>query len=679
MTPPALRGKSLLFLLLLVLDLACLNAAYAAAFYLRHREYFTAYFLRHTAVYYISLIIVTNALYLGAARLFKTYRLPQRFRVPDIIPGQLRVLAVTAIGSIVLIFLTRGLARGEQQFGFSRLTLLSFWVAGFFLTVGGRSLFGRFQEALFARGLLARRLLIVGAPAAGRDLVERLERNPWFGARVVGIATPEAEAEAAPESAAGDSAPDGRRPDATTFAAVEDLERLLVERSVDEVFVAMRPESTKTLLGLLAVCRERRITLRMLPEHFQMTASHFMVSEIAFLEGAHRYDILFDLYGRVSRDLALERARVAVVGSKGIPASFGGIERHVAELTSCLVARGFAVRVYCRPYYTSITGSYHGVELVTVPTIYTKHLDAITHTLLSTVHAVFSGMDIVHYHAMGPSILSFVPRLFGMKTVVTVHGVDWKREKWGALASRLLRFGEYASARYPNRTIVISRVLELYYRERHGRPVAYIPNGLSLRPPLPPRRITGLYGLRGRDYVLFVGRLVPEKGCHTLLEAFRRVGTDKRLVVVGGTSHSDEYVERLHAVGREDARVLFAGYLYGDVLTELFSNSYAYVQPSSLEGLSLALLEALSLGSAVLASDIPENEEVLLDTGDAPRGLTFRNGDAADLREKLQSLLDHPEDADRLRERGRAFVVERYNWNRVADQTAQVYEEILRG
>jgi glycosyltransferase involved in cell wall biosynthesis len=155
------------------------------------------------------------------------------------------------------------------------------------------------------------------------------------------------------------------------------------------------------------------------------------------------------------------------------------------------------------------------------------------------------------------------------------------------------------------------------------------------------------------------------------------VGTEKRLVVVGVTSHYDEYVERLHAVGREDARVLFAGYLYGDVLTELFSSSYAYVQPSSLEGLSLALLEALSLGSAVLASDIPENEEVLLDTGDAPRGLTFRNGDAADLQQKLQSLIDHPEEAERLRARGRAFVVERYNWNRVAEQTAQVYGEIL--
>jgi glycosyltransferase involved in cell wall biosynthesis len=674
-----LRGKSLLFVLFLVLDLFCLNAAYAAVFYLRYREFFTAYFLQHTAVHYVSLILVTNVLYLGAARLFRTYRLPQRFRVPDIISGQARVLAVTAIGSIVVIFLTRGLALGDRQFQFSRPTLLFFWLAGFLLTVGGRSLFGRFQEALFARGLLTRRLLIVGTRAAARDLLERLERNPWFGARVVGIATPDGDEAPGVADPAGAAARSAAGPATTTFATLEDLERALVENAVDEAFVALRPESTKTLLGLLTICRDRRIALRMLPEHFQVTASHFMVSEIAFLEGAHRFDILFDLYGRVSRDLALERARVAVVGSKGIPASFGGIERHVAELTSCLVDRGFSVRVYCRPYYSSIGGSYHGVELVTLPTIYTKHLDAITHTLLSTIHAVFSGMDIVHYHAMGPSVLSFIPRMFGMKTVVTVHGLDWKREKWGALASRFLRFGEFASARFPNQTIVISRVLERYYLERHGRPVACIPNGLALRAPLAPRRISGLYGLRERDYVLFVGRLVPEKGCHTLLEAFRRVATDKRLVVVGGTSHSDEYVERLHAMGREDARVLFAGYLYGDVLTELFSNSYAYVHPSSLEGLSLALLEALSLGSAVLASDIPENAEVLLDTGDAPRGLTFRSGDAGDLREKLQLLLDRPEEADRLRERGHAFVVERYNWNRVADQTAQLYEEILRG
>lgn len=674
---PALKGKNLHLTLLVLTDLVTLNVAYAVVFYLRYHDFISPYFLERTLPHYVLLLFVTNALYFGAGSVFKTYRLPQRFRVPDIVPGQIRTLAITAIGSIVLVFLTRGMAFGSKQFQFSRPTLILFWMASFFLTIGGRALYGRLQDALFAAGILTRRLLILAPPEAARDILERLRLSPWFGAQVVCVAIPEPRDKEG--SRLGASIVGARWPDITTFDSIERVEAILHEHEIEEVFVALRPEETKTFLGLLSLSKEKKIGLRMLPNDFQMAASHFMVSEIAFLEGARRYDILFELYGRVSRDLTLDRARVAVVGSKGIPASFGGIERHVAELTSCLVARGFAVRVYCRPYYTRVTGSYHGVELVTVPTIYTKHLDAITHTFLSTLHAIMSGVDIVHYHAMGPSILSFLPRLFGVRTVVTVHGIDWKREKWGRFAASFLRLGEYASANFPDRTIVVSRILQAYYRERYRKPVTYIPNGLTFRSPLPPRRITGLYGLQGRDYLLFVGRLVPEKGCHTLLDAYRDVGTNRRLIIVGGTSHSDEYVDRLHEIGRADPRVLFAGYLYGDVLTELFSNSYAYIQPSSLEGLSLALLEALSFGSAVLASDIPENEEVLLDSGEAPRGLTFQSGNAADLREKLQALLDRPEEAERLRACGREFVVERYNWNRVADQTADVYEDILRG
>jgi glycosyltransferase involved in cell wall biosynthesis len=671
-----LKAKSLLLLFLVVIDLACLNAAYALAFYVRYRELISPYFIQQTLPHYMLLLIVTNGVYLVAGNLFKTYRLPRRFRLPDIIPGQTRVMALTAIGSIVLIFLTRGFALGTQQFHFSRPTLLTFWLAAFFATVGGRWLYGQMQDSLFRRGLLTRRVMILATPTAARDILERLHLSSWFGAQVVTIALPESDARGPEPLGLGLSG--DPRPDIVTFEAIDQLEPALVRTGIEEVFVALRPEETKTLLALLSLCKERKVSVRMLPIHFQMVASHFMVSEISFLEGASRFDILFELYGRVSRDLSLDRARIAVVGTKGIPASFGGIERHVAELTSCLVARGFAVRVYCRPYYARVTGSYHGVELVTVPTITTKHLDAITHTFLSTVHALFSGFDIVHFHAMGPSVLSFLPRLFGVRSVVTVHGLDWKREKWGRFAAWFLRLGEYASARFPDRTILVSHSLDAYYTARYRRNFIQIPNGLAFRAPLPPRRILGLYGLQGRDYILFVGRLVPEKGCHTLLEAYQRVGTERRLVIVGGTSHSDEYVEKLHAIGRADARVIFAGYLYGDVLTELFSNSYAYVQPSSLEGLSLALLEALSFGSAVLASDIPENEEVLLDSGAAPRGIMFRSGDAADLREKLQSLIDHPEEAERLRSVGRSFVVERYDWNRVADRTARVYEEILR-
>lgn len=666
-----MSGQNLLLLLLLAVDLALLNASYASVFYLRYREFIGPYFLSQAAQPYFTLLFVTNLLYLLAARLNGTMRLPRRFHVPDVLPGQARAMGITAIGSIVIIFLTKGLAPSSENFHFSRPTLVLFWMTAFLATMGGRVAFGRLQEALFARGVFVRRLLIVATPAAAADLVERARANRWFGAQVVGVAVPAGDAGAAPDASRG-------CPPAVPFDDVEALEPHVAERRVDEIFAGLRPESTQQVLALLDLSRRLHVQLRMLPDHFQMTASHLMVSEIALLEGAHRHDVLFDLYGRVDRGTPLARARVAVVGSKGIPATFGGIERHVAELASRLVRRGFAVRVYCRPYYASVSGSYEGVELVTLPTIYTKHLDAITHTLLSTLHALFTGVDIVHYHAMGPSVLSFLPRLFGARTVVTVHGLDWKREKWGRFASACLRFGEYGSVAFPSRTIVISRVLERYYASRYGRAVAYIPNGLIVRAPQPPRRVATRFGLARHDYVLFVGRLVPEKGCHHLVEAFRRVATTKRLVIAGGTSHSDAYVDELHGMASADPRVLFTGYVYGDTLSELYSNAYAYVHPSTLEGLSLSLLEALSFGSAVLASDIPENEEVLLDTGAAPRGVTFRAGDVGDLVAKLRALLADPSAADDLRSRGRAFVIERYDWNRIAAQTADVYDALVR-
>lgn len=680
MARPALTGRNVLLLLLLALDLVLLNAAYAFVFYLRYRRYINPYFLEHAAQPYFVLAFVTNALYLLGGRLHRTFRLPRRFHAPDVLAAQARVLAVTAIGSIVIIFLTKGLAPGKLNFHFSRLTLVSFWLAAFLVTSWGRLLFGRLEEALFRRGLFVRRLLVVGPAAAASDIVERVRANRWFGGQVVGIAVPRGEegVNAGAALVAGSDGGEAEVEEPILFDEMEELEGVLRACRVDEVVAALRPEATRQVLALLALCRAHRVRLRMLPDHFQMAASHFLVSEVAFLEGAHRYDILFDLYGRVDRDHALERGRIAIVGSKGIPATFGGIERHVAELASRLVRVGFVVRVYCRPYYTSVQGAYHGVELVTLPTIYTKHLDAITHTFLSTLHALFTGVDVVHYHAMGPAVLSFLPRLFGVRTAVTVHGLDWKREKWGWLASRFLRFGEYCSAMFPTRTIVISRVLEKYYAERYPRRATYIPNGLVTRRPLPPRRIANLYGLAGGDYLLFVGRLVPEKGCHLLLEAFRSLRTEKRLVIAGGSSHSDAYVESLHAAGREDPRVLFTGYVYGDTLVELYSNAYAYVHPSSLEGLSLSLLEALSFGSAVLASDIPENAEVLCDSDAPRRGLTFRTGDVADLRAKLAALLDDPRMADELRARGREFVAETYNWGRIAEATAAIYEGLIR-
>jgi glycosyltransferase involved in cell wall biosynthesis len=358
-----------------------------------------------------------------------------------------------------------------------------------------------------------------------------------------------------------------------------------------------------------------------------------------------------------------------MIGQKGMPASYGGIERHVEELSTRLAARGHEVSVYCRPYYSRTGGTYRGVHLVRLPSIRTKHLDAASHSLISTLHALGTRADLLHFHALGPASLSILPRIFRVPAVATVHGLDWQREKWGPFARAVLKGCEACSTRFADRTIVVSETLSDYYARRHGREVVYIPNGTNPAPFRPPELIRGI-GLEGGDYLLFVGRLVPEKGCHLLLDAFEGLATDKKLVVAGSSSFSDEYTASLKR--RASDRILFLDWVEGRLLEELWSNAYLVVQPSTLEGLSIALLEALSYGRCVVVSDIPENMEVV---GDA--GASFRSGDAADLRRKLETLLAAPDRAAKLGEAARERAGRHFAWDLVTEQTEKVYLEVL--
>ena len=363
--------------------------------------------------------------------------------------------------------------------------------------------------------------------------------------------------------------------------------------------------------------------------------------------------------------------RVAMIGQKGIPATYGGIERHVEELSKRLAARGHQVTVYCRYHYTPTVppaGTYYGVRVVRLPSWNTKHLDTATHVAMATAHSLFQGYDIVHFHALGPSLFSLLPRWLGASTVVTVHGLDWQREKWGRVASWVLQRCEYPAVHFPDRTIVVSRTLQKHFLENYRRDTIYIPNGTHLPTPRPPTRL-GRYELEPGKYVLFVGRLTPEKGAHFLLEAFQHVNTDMKLAIAGGMSFTEGYVSELKKY--ESDRVRLLGYCYGEVLEELWSNAYAVVLPSTMEGLSIALLEALSHGRCVLMSDIPENLEV---AGDC--ALTFRSRDIEDLRVKLQSLLADPELVRRFEAQARTRIREHYNWDRVVDATDAAYREL---
>ncbi len=368
-----------------------------------------------------------------------------------------------------------------------------------------------------------------------------------------------------------------------------------------------------------------------------------------------------------------------MVGQKGLPATWGGIEHHVEELGARLADRGHEVVVYCRPNYVEgLTGDrYRGMRLVSLPTVGTKHLDAITHSALSTAHALRAGVDVVHYHAVGPGLVAPLPRYASHAAVVlTVHGLDGDRAKWGGAAQRVLKFAEAMSARVPDATVVVSRDLTEHYAARYGRETTWIPNGVQASPAPDRDRVRAL-GLVPDDYVLFVGRLVPEKNPDLLVRAFAGVPGDIRLVLAGGSSFTDDYAVEVGRSAAADPRVLLPGYVYGEDLAALYAGAAAFVLPSSVEGLPLTLLEAASHGTPVIASAIPPHVEVLGEDGAGRRLVPV--DDVTALREAMTAVI-----ADKEAERKGAGVLRdevlaRYDWDLAVDRLEQVYRRVVLG
>ena len=359
-----------------------------------------------------------------------------------------------------------------------------------------------------------------------------------------------------------------------------------------------------------------------------------------------------------------------MIGQKGVPATYGGIERHVEELATRLAERGVEVEAHCRPHYTPEDARLPGVRLVRLPSINTKHLDAMSHVSLASLHSLTSAADLVHYHALGPSSLSWIPRLRGKKIVVTVHGLDWRREKWGKVAAAFLRLCEWSATKLPHATIVVSRTLEEYFESNGARHVHYIPNGTVLPGEASPGPLAE-WGLEAGRFVLFVGRLVPEKGLHVLIRAHAEAIPDWKLVVAGGGHFTDDYVESCRRLAHEN--VHFLGPVYEERLAALQQHAAVVVAPSSLEGLSIALLEAMSYGRPVLGSDIPENRELLDGVG-----VSFRSGDSRDLGRELRELLDAPDRRRVLGAAARERIAAEYDWERVTDRTLALYGSLVR-
>jgi len=363
------------------------------------------------------------------------------------------------------------------------------------------------------------------------------------------------------------------------------------------------------------------------------------------------------------------RLRVAFIGGRGLVSKYSGIESYYEQVGAELTRMGHEVTVYCRTYFTPPIAEYQGIRVRRLPTIRSKHLETIAHTFLSTIHAMFSRYDVVHYHCLGPALFSFLPRITGKKTVVTVQGLDWQRRKWGRFASRVLRLGEAAAVALPDATMVVSQTLQRYYWGRYGRPTIYIPNGASLRTKRTPKRL-GEWNLTPQSYILYLGRFSPEKNCHLLIDAFQRIPTEMKLVLAGGSSHSDEYVDSLRRHESEQIRLL--PWVSGEDLDELLSNAAVFVLPSDLEGLSLALLDAMAAGVCVLTSDIPENQELV-----AGVGFTFKAGDRLDLTHQLELLIRNPDLRQQLAAKAEQQIHEHYLWPNIARSIAKTYYKIL--
>lgn len=380
--------------------------------------------------------------------------------------------------------------------------------------------------------------------------------------------------------------------------------------------------------------------------------------------------------------------KIAMLGQKRIPSREGGIEIVVEELAERMTEKGHDVTVYNRrgrhvSDKTQNTGKkpekydYKGIHIVTVPTFEKKSLNAVVYAFLATWKAVFSRFDVIHYHAEGPCAMLPIAKLFGQRTVATIHGLDWQRAKWGGFATRFLRFGEKMAAKYADEVIVLSRGVQQYFMEQYGRGTKYIPNGVTQPEKRPANVITEKYGLKGNDYILFLARLVPEKGLHYLIEAYAGLNTDKRLVIAGGSSHSDDYIRQIEAMAAKDERIIMTGFVEGQELEELYSNCLLYVLPSDVEGMPISLLEAMSYGCRCLVSDIAENREVVEDMA-----VSFRKSDTADLREKLGRILQEIKEPNAVGESGinryspeeiQNFVLTHYDWDAIVERTLQLY------
>lgn len=369
--------------------------------------------------------------------------------------------------------------------------------------------------------------------------------------------------------------------------------------------------------------------------------------------------------------------KIVFIGQKGIPSLAGGVERHVAEIAVRLAKEPLTdVVVYTRPWYTAKQLKQHdSVRLVSLPSLRSKHLDAISHTFFAVLHAAFvERPDIIHIHAVGPALMTGLARVLRpqAKIVVTFHCIDRQHQKWGKFAKLMLWLGEWMAMKFAHEVITVSKNLKQYAYEVYGRTTVHIPNGVAEMPNQTASIIKEQFNLEPDAYILMVARLVRHKGVHHLIKAYQQLKTEKKLVIVGDSAFTDAYVSEMKVLAGDNPNIVFTGLQTGKTLAELYSNAYVFVLPSESEGLPLVLLEAGAYGKAILASDIPANLEII-----EAAGLSFENTNVEDLKLKLEELLNNSEAVKLLGKQARQVVLTQYHWNDITKKTMQLYRDLV--
>lgn len=367
--------------------------------------------------------------------------------------------------------------------------------------------------------------------------------------------------------------------------------------------------------------------------------------------------------------------KIAMLGHKRIPSREGGVEIVVEELSTRLTKKGHTVDVYNRKgnnvadknIQTEKIKEYKGVNIKTIFTINKKGLDALIYSFLASIKVAFGKYDCIHYHAEGSCAMLWIPHLFKKRTVVTIHGLDWQRSKWGGFATKYIKFGEKMAAKYADEIIVLSKGVQNYFKATYGRETNFIPNGVNAPEFKKPNIIQEKYGLKGDDYILYLARIVPEKRLDLLIDAYSKIDTKKKLVIAGGASHTNDYLEEIKKKASEDDRIIMTGFVQGEELEELFSNCYLYCLPSDVEGMPISLLEAMSYGKNCLVSNIEENVQVCENYA-----ITFKKGDLDDLTEKLNQCLEVENGTNN--EEISDYVLNKYNWDDVVKKTEKLYK-----